>query len=898
MTAPLDRLLRVLRTAGVDLTPVEVAEALWLALRVDLSGPEPATPDPAGPSGQVELRLPDGAEAPGPTDPVPVEPDPPAEVDVPGSGGRVGFSAAPGRPMRVHTAGALPQSGRVMRALRPLKRRRLSARRFVLDEDATARQIAERRLWTPVWRPAPDRWLHLTLVLDETSVSGVWRRLGQEIQTMLERLGAFRTLRVVRLGLTATTIHLVRPDGTHRSPAGLADRPGENLILLLSDCVGPPWHDGGFAGLLRRWSRRAPVAILQPLPERLWSRTGLAPMPGRLFAPRPGAPAAAYRFVSALRRRRFPADGVPVPVLEIEPRWLEAWARLVAGRAAGGIDAVVTAVTGRRGAPARPRTGRPSAEQRVRDFRAGASAPAYELARYLTVARPLNLAVMRLLQTVMVPGSRPSHLAEVLYGNLLRPLSAATADADEQQFDFLPGVRHVLGGTLADEDPERVYTAVSAYLDQHPERTGALFTALASPPVAAPPPAGREVPGAVEPFAGIRADLLRRFLGGTGTALPVRRARDRVTVLHLNGPSAAVPGTGAPPDLVVVTGGVAGRATPTEYRAAVRRLEELRAALRLPAGRIVVVPGLSDVNAGRCLAYFRDQEADGLEPVPPYWPKWEPFAALTARLPGGTAFQRHQPWQLFEIPALRTVVAALNSTVPVSHLPGGREGGLGDAQTTWFGDRLRDYEDRGWLRIGVLHHDPAVAGALVPFLDVVLHGRDGGVRELGLTGVPSVGDPGGAQTVELRPGALRVSSAGHDETHAYGDHWWLAAADPPPSARSSDDPGDAGRSDLLALVARAYRARHPGVSLVEREWPGAAGGYLVADPSGARRCIGVVDGAPDDDLVDRFVAEVVRRERPGRAATLVCRSAPDPDLERRARDREVLVVEFADFQIG
>jgi 3',5'-cyclic AMP phosphodiesterase CpdA len=900
VTAPLDRLLRILRTAGVDLTPVEVAEALWLALRVDLSGEEQAdpsgpAPEPDGSAGQVELRLPVQPAVPAPDRSEP--PEPPEHAQPSESGGQVTFETVPGRPMRVHTAGALPHSGRVMRALRPLKRQRLSSRRFVLDEDATARQIAERRLWTPVWRPAPDRWLHLTLVLDETSVGGVWRRLGQEIRIMLERLGAFRTMRVVRLGLgDDETLHLVRPDGTSRSPAGLADHPGENLILVLSDCVGPPWHDGAFSRLLRRWARRAPVAILQPLPERLWSRTGLAPVPGRLFAPRAGAPAAAYTFASALRRRRFPGDGIPVPVLEIEPRWLGAWARLVTGRAAGGIDAVVTAATatGRRSSPAPARTTEPSAEQRVRDFRAGASAPAYELARYLTVARPLNLAVMRLLQTVMVAGSRPSHLAEVLYGNLLRPLSPSAADTDEQHFEFLPGVRHALRATLADSDPERVFTAVSGYLDRHPDRTGALFTALASLPLDA-----RDVPGAAEPFAGIRAELLRRYLGGTGSALPVRRARDRVTVLHLNGPSAAAGhATGQVADLVVVTGGVAVRATPSEYRAAYRRLEDLRAGLGLPVGRIVVVPGLSDVNEGRCHAYFRDQEADGLEPVPPYWPKWEPFAALTAQLPGGTVFQEHQPWQLFEIPALRTVVAALNSTVPLSHLPGGERGGLGDAQVTWFGDRLRDYEDRGWLRIGVVHHDPVVAERLVPCLDVVLHGQNGGVRELGMTGVPAIGDPGRSQLVELRAGTLRVSSGDRVESHAYGDHWWLAAAGPPPAPRSSDDPGDVSRSDLLAVVARAYRARHPGVPLVERQWPGWDGGYLVADPSGGRRCIGVFDGTPDDGLVERFVTEVVRRERPGRAATLVCRVAAGPELARRARDRDVLVTDFADFQIG
>jgi hypothetical protein len=908
VTAPLERLLDVLRAAGAELTPSELAEALWLAGRVGLPvqayGPAGETPAsgtvPAQrPAERVELRLPVEPPGPGPETPQPPpadeipEPEPADETAAPD--GQVTFEDPSGRPMRFRAAEALPHSGRTMHALRPLKRQRPSPRRVVLDEEATARQVAERKLWTPVWRPAPERWLHLTLVLDDTSVSGVWHRLGQEVRTMLERLGAFRTMRVVHLGLgDDASVRVVRPGGARRSPPSLADRPGDHLVLVLSDCVGAPWHDGRMSRLLGRWGRRAPVAILQPLPERLWSRTGLAPLPGRLFAPRAGAPASAYTFSSARRRRRLPHDSVPVPVLEIDPRWLTPWAHLVAGRTAGGIDAVVTPA-GDVARPDRAADGpspEPPAEHRVRDFRAGASSPAYELARFLTVARPLNLAVMRLMQTVMLPESRPSHLAEVLYGGLLRPLSPAGAGTDDQQFEFLPGVRHVLRESMEATVPGVVHAAVSGYLERYPDRTGAWFTALA-----ALQHDGRDLPGAAESFAGISSEILSRIIRGTGSGAPrVRRAREQLTVLHLNGPVASAAGT---PDLVVVTGGIAARATPAEYRDAHSRLEQLRAGLGLPPGRIVVVPGRTDVNDGRCRAHFREREAEGFEPFPPYWPKWEPFAALTARLPGGTPFHQHQPWQLYEFPGLGTVVAALNSTVPISHLPDEQEGGLGTAQVTWFADRLRDYADRGYLRIGVVHHDPTLVTALAPYLDVILHGQGGGVRELELTGVPAVGAPERAQLVELRPGALRVSGGERNGTYAYGDHWWLAGDDPVAApAREPGDPVDAGRTDLLGRVAGAYRSRHPDVPLTEQRSPDWPDGYLIVTPGGEWRCVGVFDGDPDADVVARFLAAVVRREQPHRDAVLVCRRPAGAELQRRALDQGVRVIGFAEFQIG
>lgn len=898
MTAPIDRLLALLRDAGLDLGAEEVAEAIWLAGNVRLATPapaaEPPSPDAESSPGQVDAAPPTPEERVELSVPETPEPEPPAPEPATGTEGQVTFENVPGRPVRMPTAEALPNSRRTMHALRPLKRRRPSTRQVVVDEEATARQIAERRLWTPVWRPARERWLHLTLVLDDTSVGGVWHRLGQEVRVLLERLGAFRTMRVLHLGLGDDGApRVVRPVGARQSLERLADRPGDHLLLVLSDCVGGPWHDGRMSALLARWGRRAPVAILQPLPERLWSRTGLSPRPGRLFAPRAGAPASAYSFEPTLRRRRPPAGSVLVPVLEVDPRWLGTWAHLVAGRAPDGIDAVVTPVgLAPRVRPDAEPAPEPSAEQRVRDFRAGASPLAFDLARYLSVAKPLNLAVMRLLQAAMVPGSRPAHLAEVLYGGLLRPAEpvSSTVSADDQHFEFLPGVRHGLRETLDRDDPERIYDLVSVYLARHAERSGALFTAIAASPVDGP-----GVPASADPFAGISADMLRRFTGGPDSALSLHPIRERLVVLHLREPVATVdlPGDVAP-DLIVVTGGVTRRATTAEYREALQRLDTLRAGLGLPPGRIVVTPGLTDVNARLCEAYFLEQESDGLEPEPPYWPKWEPFAAMTARLPGGTSFQQHQPFQLYEFPQLQTVVAALNSTVPVSHLPGERSGGLGEAQLTWFADRLRDYEDSGWLRIGVVHHDTAEVAALAPHLDLVLHGQSGGVRELGLTGVPAAGTPERARLVDLSPGKLLVDGV----THAFGDHWWLAGDGPPPPPRPADDPGHPERTDLLARVARAYRARHPDVAMVERLRPDDSGTYLVVSPTGERHCIGVFDGAPSAEIVESFLDQVVWRERPGRDATLVCRSAAGPGLRRWALSRGVRVADFADFQVG
>jgi hypothetical protein len=84
------------------------------------------------------------------------------------------------------------------------------------------------------------------------------------------------------------------------------------------------------------------------------------------------------------------------------------------------------------------------------------------------------------------------------------------------------------------------------------------------------------------------------------------------------------------------------------------------------------------------------------------------------------------------------VVAGLNSTMAESHRDQDHYGWVGEAQLRWFAERLRDYEGRGWLRVGVLHHN-VVRGAvaddenlrdaadleriLAPRLNLLLHGH-------------------------------------------------------------------------------------------------------------------------------------------------------------------------------
>ncbi|MCZ0971865.1 hypothetical protein O1L55_11300 [Streptomyces albulus] len=162
----------------------------------------------------------------------------------------------------------------------------------------------------------------------------------------------------------------------------------------------------------------------------------------------------------------------------------------------------------------------------------------------------------------------------------------------------------------------------------------------------------------------------------------------------------------------------------------------------------MVVPGNQDVSQAACRGYFHTCEADEIPPQPPYWPKWRHYTRLFRGLYEGldTVFDSDQPWTLFPVPELHTVVAGFNSSIAASHRPDDQYGFLGRDQAAWFAEALRGYEEEGWLRIGALRHPltgrrrpqdaPGGPGTLrdvdtftrlaAPRLHFVLHGPSGG----------------------------------------------------------------------------------------------------------------------------------------------------------------------------
>ncbi|MFN8440844.1 MAG: SAV_2336 N-terminal domain-related protein [Caldilineaceae bacterium] len=429
---------------------------------------------------------------------------------------------------RSAAAYALPAPLELGRSLRPLNRRTPSHTQTTIDEIATAEQIADNiaifgaraGFWAPVVKPVPERWLELALVVDESSSMSVWERTIAEFVTLLERQGAFRDLQSwgLRSDPAATqpesaAVQLYMGFAASgqrdrlRKPGELLDERGQRLILVLSDCVAPIWHNGKAADLLMRWGQHGPVALVQMLPERIWQRTGLRNFPPlHLRSPQP---AAINRNLETFWSSDWfdpPANGLPLPVLTLEADWLGNWARAVAGNSGLWLPGVLLHGEA---ASVMPTSQERSAEELVSTFYATASPLAQQLAIYLACA-PLTLPIMRLVQRVMLPQARQVHLAEVLVSGLIvRPTSGAVYEpADLQNFSFVQGVRELLLNNLRRYEMERVGSAISTYVGERSGKQILDFGALLADPEAE---GDLTLDETYQSFAEVTAAVLRRF---------------------------------------------------------------------------------------------------------------------------------------------------------------------------------------------------------------------------------------------------------------------------------------------------------------------------------------------------------------------------------------------------
>ncbi|MEV0820494.1 TIR domain-containing protein [Nonomuraea rubra] len=409
------------------------------------------------------------------------------------------------------------------------------------------------------------------------------------------------------------------------------------------------------------------------------------------------------------------------------------------------------------------------------------------------------------------------------------------------------------------------------------------------------------------------------------------RGRDSIGVLHIGGPrfGRALPDPGEPftpedmqariwadltalydrgmprPDLMVVSGDLTESGSLGQYAQATRFVTDLRLLLGLEPHRLVLLPGPRDVTKAAASAYFMTCEADDVSPQPPYWPKWRHFATLFGELYQGLddrVFDGGQPWTLFEVPDLKVVVAGLNSTMAMSHLERDAYAMLGEAQAAWFAERLRPYEERGWLRLGAMGHPPeeltdapAFERLLGHRLNLLFHGGTGQAAE-GRIGAPRSGRH---HLVEIGPDGLRTWVPDQERPEPVRVRWRAAQAtftgESPPEQPPAAKPEERVPSPvelLLDRVTEVCEARHERAKI--RRFDTHLVVTQAEDGFVRQTMIGAHVGALDEEAVAGFVRLA---HAGGLAAELVYQGPPAPrSLREYLMRMGVRLRSFTEFQ--
>ncbi|MCX5443897.1 DUF3427 domain-containing protein [Streptomyces sp. NBC_00063] len=456
--------------------------------------PPPATEEPpADASLQPELGTDGSCDDPS-------APEPGPEANAPGTASvwlkdESSSNSIPGRPLSIGRAPALPNALDIGRALRPLRRFRPSRVHLRLDLGATVDRYTRTGVLVPQLAPAAEPWLEVVVVVDRGTSMAVWDETSLALTKVLRTLSAFRSVHVWHLEHPPEAPPVLCNHRGRPLPIDPSDprhiQPARRLLLVVSDCAAPAWRQNDLWQTLHTWGMTAPVALINPLPKRLWQRSGLDLPRTTATASVPASPG---RLLAYHRPRLF-RDDAPgtqpwqaLPVLQMDAHQILAWARAMMRTDPSGCEAVLVPASGR--VPSRSRSprssaaspGAPATDTQVtaaaEAFTDNLRSPAVRLAIAASSLDMFTLPVLDVIRERIVPEAALADTAEFLTAGLL---TATRHEDTDIVYRFHPAAAKHLRGLLSRDQAWDTHFALTEHLAAHPQAPHGIVAALHSP---------------------------------------------------------------------------------------------------------------------------------------------------------------------------------------------------------------------------------------------------------------------------------------------------------------------------------------------------------------------------------------------------------------------------------
>lgn len=442
-----------------------------------------------------------------------------------------------GLPISVPDTVILRNTLELNRKARPLIRKVPSATATQIDILKTVRETAEislgrsRLFIKPTYQARPIRALDVILLVETHPSMLLWRGLQEEIWEWMIHLGAFRDVRLCGLSYQSGQVRispsLQKKETAILTPESLVEPRGQRIIFVLSDGTSPAWYTGAYHATLKKWGSQQIVCLLTPFPETLWHRTALkqgmnvafhntqARRPSQQWqiSPEDLPTELEFRFDTKEKQQQYLKGCLRLPVLNLTPTNLASWAGVIDGdpdcRCAGFLlDVPITTQLRSIKSPQKAFINPEEVQNWINLFRKNAYPTAWQLIQRLS-AVPINLAIMRLIQRKILPHSRPTDLAEVLFSGLLAPDQNYDfyTDPDRLSFDFVDPARQLLREELG---LSRAFEVVHQLSEFIADKFGLTLRQFEARLLTSPHSFVGKDGQLVEAFARITADLFER----------------------------------------------------------------------------------------------------------------------------------------------------------------------------------------------------------------------------------------------------------------------------------------------------------------------------------------------------------------------------------------------------